>query len=141
MPPSASYANAEGSAVLLVEDDGTRWATGPADARLAGLAIAPFSAPAPVPPTVRLLQFLGQGVAQGIFTEDEALAAARTGAVPAAVESVFASLPAGQQFQARLAWAAMYEVDRSSPLLVAVAAAQGMDGAAMDQFFRDASRL
>lgn len=98
------------------------------------------NAPQPVPGTIRLLQFLGQGVIAGIFSQDEALAAARTGAVPAAIEAVFGTLPADQAFQARLAWAAMVEVDRASPLLAAVAAARGMNTAAMDDFFRAASK-
>jgi hypothetical protein len=88
-----------------------------------------------VPATVRLLQFLGQAVAAGMISPDEALAAARTGAVPAAFEQVFATLPPEQAFGARLAWAGMYEVDRASPLLVVVAAAQGMSESDMDAFF------
>lgn len=98
------------------------------------------SVPAPVPGTIRLLQFLAEGASRGIFTADEALAAARTGAVPAAIEAVFNTLPADQAFGARLAWAAMVEVDRASPLLAAVAAARGMSSSDMDDFFRVASK-
>lgn len=101
-------------------------------------ATEPAAPAKPVPATIRLLQFLAQAVAVQMITPEEALAAARTGAVPAAFEAIFATLPPEQAFGARLAWAGMYEVDRASPLLVVVAAAQGMTEADMDQFFIEA---
>ncbi len=59
----------------------------------------------------------------GFITEAEALAAGRTGAVPTAIDEVFAELPAQDAFLARLTWATMREVSRDHPLISAMIAA------------------
>lgn len=103
----------------------------PAEAAQAG--------PTPVPHMIRLLQFLAEAVEWGIIEPEEALAAACTGAVPASIDAVFAMLPPSAAFGARLAWAAMVDVERSNPLLVVVAAAKGLTEADMDTFFIQAA--
>jgi hypothetical protein len=57
------------------------------------------------------------------ITEAEALAAARMGTVPAAIEAVFAELPNQDAFAARVTWATMREVARDHPLITIMIAA------------------
>ena len=59
----------------------------------------------------------------GFITEAEALAAARMGTVPAAIEAVFAELPNQDAFAARVTWATMREVARDHPLITIMIAA------------------
>jgi hypothetical protein len=59
----------------------------------------------------------------GFITEAEALAAARMGTVPAAIDAVFAELPAPDAFAGRLTWATMREVSRGHQLIAAMIAA------------------
>jgi hypothetical protein len=56
----------------------------------------------------------------GRITEAEALAAARMGTVPVAIDDVFAELPVQDAFLARLTWATMREVPRNHPLISAM---------------------
>ena len=92
-----------------------------------------------VPPSVTLLRFMRILARRGIITQDEALAATRTGAVPAAIDAVFATFPPDAAFDARLTWAAMYEVERANPLLELVGAMHGIDGPDWDDIFREAA--
>ena len=48
----AEYANADGSDVWLIRDDGSRMAVKPTHPELAGLSIAPFVPPPPAPAAV-----------------------------------------------------------------------------------------
>jgi hypothetical protein len=79
-------------------------------------------APAPPPPPVVVTnrQLFAALALTGFIAEAEALAAGRTGAVPAMVDAVFASLPAQDAFLARLTWATMREVPRNHPLISAM---------------------
>jgi hypothetical protein len=74
--------------------------------------------PAPIVLTNR--QLFAALALTGFISEAEALAAGRTGAVPALVDAVFASLPAQDAFLARLTWATMREVPRDHPLISAM---------------------
>ncbi|MGG5823514.1 hypothetical protein [Falsiroseomonas sp. HW251] len=94
--------------------------------------------PLPVPASVRLLPFLREAAQRGLITAEDALAAARTGTVPAGFEPFLAKLPADQAFEARLAWAAMVDVERANPLLAVVAAQSGIADATLDELFRAA---
>jgi hypothetical protein len=80
--------------LLLTSPD--RLAPGPArlEARRAAMQL-----------TARQL-FIGLATA-GFITEEEAVEAARTGALPAAVEAAIAGLPAEAQLAARITWARM----------------------------------
>lgn len=100
-------------------------------------AVGGIAAVDPVPPTLTLLRFMRTLARRGIITRDEALAATRTGAVPAAIDAVFASFPPDDAFEARLTWAAMYEVERANPLLELVGGMNGIDGAGWDSIFRE----
>lgn len=73
--------------------------------------------------------------AMGWVTEAEAVAAATTGATPAAVEAAIAGLAPADQVAARITWAAMSEAQRLDPLVALLATAQGVDDAEVDAFF------
>jgi hypothetical protein len=62
--------------------------------------------------------------AAGFITRGEALAAAKTGDIPISLRApLFARVDEDTQFEVELAWAAMYEADRSSPFWDFVVAA------------------
>jgi len=60
--------------------------------------------------------FIGVAAA-GFITEEEAIEAACTGALPAAVEAAIATLPGDEQTAARITWARMTLVSRTDPLV------------------------
>lgn len=80
-------------------------------------------------------------LAEGFITEAEAIDAARTGAVPAAVEAVIATLGATDQAAARITWARMGVVERTDPLVGMLALAAGQTDAQIDAFFKTYSEL
>jgi hypothetical protein len=79
--------------------------------------------PAPVPETISDRQFFQQLAIEGDITQDEALAAVQTGAIPAKLESVIAELPASDQFNAKMLLAGATTFNFSNPLTMALAAA------------------
>jgi hypothetical protein len=99
-------------------------------AREADLATPP---PAPIVLTSR--QLFAALALTGMITQAEALAAGRTGEVPAAVEAVFATLPAQDAFLARLTWATMRDVPRDHPLIAAMVAAGVATAEQVDALF------
>jgi hypothetical protein len=87
-----------------------------------GVDLSPEPVPEPVPPPPAPIvltnrQLFAALALTGFITEAEALAAGRAGAVPIAIDSVFAELPAQDAFLARLTWATMREVARDHPLI------------------------
>jgi len=105
---------------VLVADDGT--------ARIGGVwdgaaFLPPEPAPEPVPRVISRRQLLIALAAAGFISAEEALAAAQTGAVPAAIGGIFDLLPAEQALAARITWATMTEVYRGDPLIGAIVAA------------------
>lgn len=78
---------------------------------------------------------------QGFITADEALAAATSGAVPAAVDAVISALPAHAEVAARVTWARMSVVLRDDPLVGLLAASQGLSSAEVDAFFAACAAL
>jgi hypothetical protein len=61
--------------------------------------------------------------AAGFISAEEALAAAQTEAVPAAIAGIFDLLPAEQALAVRITWATMTEVYRQDPLIQAIVTA------------------
>jgi hypothetical protein len=96
----------------------------------------PQPEPPPPPPIVLTARQLFAALAlTGMITEAEALAAGRTGEVPAAVEAVFATLPPQDAFLARLTWATMRDVPRNHPLIGAMIAAEVATDEQVDALF------
>lgn len=95
------------------------------------------SLPAPEPDPIKLTnrQLFAALALTDFITEAEALAAGRTGAVPAMVDAVFASLPEQDAFLARLTWATMREVPRDHSLISAMIAANLATAEQVDAIF------
>lgn len=95
---------------------------------------APLGVPVPVSVTRRQL-ILGLA-AMRIITDEEGLAAAQIGTVPAAIEGYFATLPDGEAYAARITWATMTEARRDHPLIAALAVTLGLSSEQIDDAFR-----
>jgi len=81
-------------------------------------ALPPPAAPEPPPQIVLTNRQLFAALAlTGFIAWEEALAAGRTGAVPTAIDDVFAELPEQDANLARLTWATMREVSRDHALI------------------------
>jgi hypothetical protein len=131
IPVGAIEISAEIHAAWLADTARQRWngeALEPCD---------PPPAPPVVPPPITLTnrQLFAALAITGMITQDEALAAGRAGAVPAAVDAVFASLPEQDAFLARLTWATMREVPRNHPLIAALVAADVATDQQVDAIF------
>lgn len=100
-----------------------------------------WSVLARVPASVSPRQFLIAMKNEGVITDTEALAAATAGTVPAAIDAIFAALPADDALDARITWAKMSSVDRANPLFGAVFTALGRSNAEVDDFFRAAAAI
>jgi hypothetical protein len=109
-------------------------------AEIAELEAAQASPP-PVPRRVTRRQLLIALVAAGLITEAEALAAAKTGEVPAVIDAVFGKLPKEQALAARITWATMTTVERDHPLVRAIIDAQIATAEQVDALFRTAAQL
>ncbi len=99
----------------------------------------PLPAPEPVPRVISRRQLLIALAAAGFISAEEALAAAQTGAVPAATARIFDRLPAEQALAAWITWATMTEVDRGDPLIGAIVAAGVATSEQVDELFRMAA--
>lgn len=102
---------------------------------------APDPEPAPVPASITRRQLLLALNRMGLITGEEALAAAKTGAVPAAVRAVFDNMQPADKLAAEITWASMSVAERSNPLVAALAQANGMTDAEIDDFFRLAASI
>jgi hypothetical protein len=126
----------EGAA--LVADDGTARIGGAWDG---AVFRPPEPAPPPVPNVISRRQLLIALAAAGFISAEEALAAAQTGAVPAAIARIFDLLPAEQALAARITWATMTEVYRGDPLIGALVAAGVATAEQVDELFRMAAAV
>jgi hypothetical protein len=98
--------------------------------------IAALPPPAPAPPIVLTNRQLFAALAlSGFITWEEALAAGRTGAVPTAIDDVFAELPEQAANLARLTWATMREVSRDHALIGMMIAAKLATAEQVDAIF------
>jgi hypothetical protein len=88
-----------------------------------------------VPASISRRQLLLAMAGAGLITGPEALAAATTGAVPAAIDAVFARLPAAEALAARITWATMSVAEREHPLIGALVAANLATVAQVDALF------
>lgn len=105
-----------------------------------GQDILPYAEPAPPIPTISRRQFFQQAAVAGIITENEALAAVTTGALPASITAFINTLPPDQQFGAKMLFS-VNEFSRSSPMANAFGQALGMTTEQINAFFTAASEL
>lgn len=74
-------------------------------------------------------------VSEGLISETEGIALAATGAAPAAVDAMIATMPADQQAAARITLAAFTVAYRLDPMTALFQQAGGMTDEQMDAFF------
>lgn len=86
-------------------------------------------------------QFFQELSIMGLITEAEALAAVKTGEIPAAMNGFINSLPAEQQFTARMVLCGATSFSRTHPLVQAFGAGVGMTSEQIDQLWIAASQL
>jgi hypothetical protein len=106
---------------------------------VASEVVAFLNPPPPVPPISRR-QFFQQAAIAGVISESEALAAVTTGALPAAITAFVGTLPADQQFGAKMLFS-VSEFVRSSPMANAFGQTLGMTPEQIDEFFEAAAAL
>jgi hypothetical protein len=99
------------------------------------------NAPPPVPDAISRRQLLIALAQAKLITEAEALAAAKTGEVPAAIDAVFAALPKDQALAAQITWATMTVVERAHPLVQALIDARVATAEQVDALFQAAAKL
>ncbi|MFC7399604.1 hypothetical protein ACFQU1_20535 [Chelatococcus sp. GCM10030263] len=107
-----------------------------------GNAIEPYvSPPAPVP-DISDRQFFQQLAIDGTITQEEALAAVKTGAIPASLQTIVDGIqdPAAR-FAAEMLLSGATTFERSHPLTDAIGQATGRTPEQVDDFFRSAARL
>lgn len=94
-----------------------------------------------VPQTISDRQFFQQLAIAGIISQEEALAAVKTGDIPAALSGFIAALDDAARFNAEMLLSGATVFQRNHPLTNAVAMAQGMTADQVDEFFRQAAKL
>lgn len=94
-----------------------------------------------VPEAISFRQFYQAAAMMGMITQDEALAAARTGEPPAMMKHIIDALPPDQQFAVKMLLASATEFDRSHPLVAQIGHAVGKTDAEIDDFWRMAASL
>jgi hypothetical protein len=97
--------------------------------------------PPPVPVSISDRQFFQQLAAQDIISQDEALAAVRTGAIPAPLQQLISAMPADQQFAATMIVSGATTFERNHPLTVTIGTSYGWSSSQIDDFFRSAAAL
>jgi hypothetical protein len=93
-----------------------------------------------VPKSITRRQCALQLLAMQMITAEEALAITKDGTPPAAVDAVFANMPADQALLARIDFAAVGYY-RDNPLITTMMQANGMTPEQIDQFFIAAAQL
>ena len=94
-----------------------------------------------VPQTISDRQFFQQLAIAKVISQEEALAAVKTGDIPAALSGFIAALDDAARFNAEMLLSGATVFQRNHPLTDAIAAAQGMKPEQVDDFFRAAAAL
>lgn len=98
-------------------------------------------APTPVPTSISRRQLILALATMELISGEEALAAAKTGDVPSAVQATFENLPPSEKLAAEVTWATMSIAERGHPLVAMLAAANSLSESDIDDFFRLAGTL
>jgi hypothetical protein len=94
-----------------------------------------------VPQQISDRQFFQQLAVQGIIGQADALAAVKTGAMPADLQALINQLPADQQFAATMLISGATVFERNHPLTVGIGTAYGWSSAQIDALFIAAAAL
>lgn len=93
-------------------------------------------------PVISRRQFFQQAAVEGLITQDEAVFAVSTGAIPAVLQTIVSDLEdAQQQFAVKMLLSGATVFERTHPLTVAIADSFGWTDAKVNQFFTQASGL
>lgn len=117
--------------VVIVEPGHALWPDASARPDIAPFVAEPVPVPTPediratIPPLTRRQVFIALH-RLGLITAPEAVAAAATGVVPAALEPVFAALPEPDQTDARVTFAAFQMAYRLDPMTAMIGAVGGL---------------
>ena len=117
--------------VVIVEPGHALWPNASKRPDIAPFAPDPIPEPEPedlqaaIPPLTRRQVFIALH-RLGLFSAEEAIAAAATGVVPAALEPTFAALPEPDQTDARVTFAAFQMAYRTDPMTAMIARAAGL---------------
>ncbi|WLA64116.1 hypothetical protein [Bradyrhizobium diazoefficiens] len=94
-----------------------------------------------MPENISDRQFFQQLALSNIVTTAEALAAVKTGDIPAPLMAIVSAMPADQQFNAEMLLSGATVFQRSHPMTAAIGAAYGSSDDLVDAFFRAAATL
>lgn len=94
-----------------------------------------------VPETLTRWQFFTVAAMQAIISQDDALAAVQTGTLPKPFADFIATLPAEQQFPARMLLAGTSEFNRHHPFVEAFLTAKGMTDVQADAIWIEGAAL
>ncbi len=126
--------------VVIVEPGHALWPDASARPDITPFAAEPVPEPSPedlraaIPPLTRRQVFIALH-RLGLITAAEAVAAAATGVLPAALEQAFAALPEPDQTDARVTFAAFQMAYRLDPMTAMIAAAAGMTDDQIDSIW------
>lgn len=107
-------------------------------------AVVSYQPPPPFmlfPTIITDRQFFQQLALMGVITQDEALAAVKTGAIPAALQAFIDGMPADQKFTAEMLVSGAVSFDRNHPMTLALAAGMGWTSQQVDDLWRAAAQL
>ena len=127
--------------VVIVEPGHASWPDASARPDITPFVAEPVPEPTPedlraaIPPLTRRQVFIALH-RLGLITATEAVAAAATGVLPAALEPAFADLPEPDQTDARVTFAAFQMAYRLDPMTAMIAAAAGMTDAQIDAIWK-----
>lgn len=96
---------------------------------------------ATIPQSISRRQFYQQCAIAGITTQDEAIAVIAVGTLPAALANIVATMPADQQFAAKMMLIGSSTFERTHPMTLGIGAAYGWTPAQIDAFFTAAYAL
>jgi hypothetical protein len=106
-----------------------------------GTFAAPPVPSAVVPQVIQRRQFFQQLAIASVITEDEALAAISSGAIPSEMAKVVSDLPADQQFGAKMRIMGDTYFNRQDPFVTALAVETGMSAAQADAIWINGALL
>lgn len=98
--------------------------------------------PPPVPQIISDRQFFQQAAISGLITQAEALAAVKTGDIPATLQAIVDSITdVNEKFAAEMLLSGATTFDRLHPLTEVVRVSLGWTPEQIDQFFTSAAQL
>lgn len=107
-----------------------------------GVAVEHYKVvPTPPPATISDRQFFQALAMARVVTEAEALAAVKTGDIPAPLQAAIEQLPAGEQFGAIMLLSGATSFERSHPMTIMMGQLLGWTEEAVDNLFRQAAAL